>query len=55
MLKHIGWDEAAIRTENALMKTFEGKTVTYDLHRQMENAKLVSTSEFGEEVINNMI
>ncbi len=30
------------------------KTVTYDFHRLMQNATLLSTSEFGQEVIRHM-
>ena len=40
--------------EDALIRTFEKATVTYDLHRQMDEATLVSTSRFGDEIIGNL-
>ncbi|MFP3952375.1 MAG: isocitrate/isopropylmalate family dehydrogenase, partial [Candidatus Bathyarchaeia archaeon] len=55
MLKYIGWYKAADLIENALQRTIENKVVTYDLHRQMEDAKLVTTTEYSEEIISNMI
>jgi isocitrate dehydrogenase len=54
MLKYIGWKEAADLAEKALQRTIIDKIVTYDLHRQMEGSTLVSTSRFGEAIINNM-
>ena len=54
MLRYMGWFEAADMVEEALTKTFESGTVTYDLHRQMEDAVLVSTSVFGDRIIGNM-
>ena len=53
MLRFIQWSEAADLIENALSKTILKKKVTYDLHRQMEGATLISTSEFGDEIIKN--
>jgi len=54
MLRHLGWGGAGDLVEDALVRTFEGATVTYDLHRQMDGASLVSTSRFGDEVIGNL-
>jgi len=54
MLEYLGWGEAAKMVENGLQKAILNKTVTYDLERQMEGAKLVGTSEFGDEIIKNM-
>jgi isocitrate dehydrogenase len=54
MLKYIGWKEAADLAEKALQRTIIDKIVTYDLHRQMEEATLVGTSKFGETIISNM-
>lgn len=54
MLRHLGWGEAGDLVEDALVRTFEKATVTYDLHRQMDGATLVSTSRFGDEVIGNL-
>lgn len=54
MLHYLGWNEAAILCEKALGRTILDKTVTYDLERLMDDAKLVSTSKFGELMIKNM-
>ncbi len=54
MLQHMGWVEAADLIETGLTKAINNKTVTYDLHRQMEGATKVGTSEFGQAIIDNM-
>lgn len=54
MLEHLGWQEAADLTREALARTIQNKTVTYDLHRQMEGATKVSTSGFAAHIIENM-
>ena len=54
MLYHMGWVEAANLIETGLTKAIENKTVTYDLHRQMEGATKVGTSQFGQAIIDNM-
>jgi len=54
MLQYLGWQEAARLIEEALQRTITDKTVTYDLHRQMEGATLLSCSQFGEAVAGNM-
>jgi isocitrate dehydrogenase len=54
MLEHLGWDGAAALVVSGLERTIAQKTVTYDLERQMEGAKLVSTSGFADAIINNM-
>ena len=54
MLQYLGWVEAAGLIEEAMQRTIAAKTVTYDLHRQMEGATLLSCSGFGEAVVNNM-
>ena len=54
MLEHMGWEEAA----GAVLRGMEGavgaKTVTYDLERQMDGARTLKTSEFGQAVIAHM-
>jgi isocitrate dehydrogenase len=54
MFEYLGWDEAAELIINAMEKTILNKTVTYDLERQLDNAKLLSCSQFGEAVAENM-
>ena len=54
MLEHLGWQEAADLTIKALEETIRQKTVTYDLHRQMEGATKLTCSAFGEAIVGNM-
>ena len=54
MLEHLGWQEAADLIVKGLGKSIQNKTVTYDFHRLMDEAKKVSCSGFGESIINNM-
>jgi isocitrate dehydrogenase len=54
MLDHLGWHEAGRLIERALEKTILAKTVTYDLERQMDGATLLSCSEFGRALVDNM-
>jgi isocitrate dehydrogenase len=54
MLEYLGWIEASRIIEDAMKRTIQAKTVTYDLHRQMKGATLLSCSRFGEAVVNNM-
>ena len=54
MLRHLGWNSAA----DFVIKGIEGaigeKKVTYDFDRLMDNATLLSCSEFGDAMIENM-
>jgi isocitrate dehydrogenase len=54
MFRHLAWDEVA----DLIIKGMEGaigaKTVTYDFHRLMEGATLVSCSGFGQAIIAHM-
>ncbi len=54
MFKYIGWPEAGTAIENALERTIQAKTVTYDLERLMDGATLLKCSEFGEAIVSNM-
>jgi isocitrate dehydrogenase len=54
MLRHMGWTEAADLILNATEKTIGAKRVTYDFHRLMEGATLLSCSEFGQALIDSM-
>jgi isocitrate dehydrogenase len=54
MLEHLGWQEAADLVVHGLEQAIAQKTVTYDLERQMQGAKMVSTSGFGDAIIRNM-
>ncbi len=54
MLRYMGWNEAADNVIHGLERAILNKTVTYDLHRMMENATLLKSSEFAEAVVQNM-
>ena len=54
MLRYLGWTEAADRIITGLSGAIAAKTVTYDLHRLMEGATKVKTSEFGDAIIEHM-
>ncbi|HYV06035.1 MAG TPA: isocitrate/isopropylmalate family dehydrogenase, partial [Blastocatellia bacterium] len=54
MLEHMGWREASEAIVNALTKTIGQKRVTYDLHRQMDGATKLKTSEFASAIIENL-
>ena len=54
MLEHMGWNEAAALIVKGIEGAISKKTVTYDLERQMEGAKLLKCSEFGRAIVENM-
>ncbi len=54
MLEHLGWVEAKDLIHKGITKSISSKKVTYDFERLMDDATLLSCSEFGEEIINNM-
>ncbi len=54
MLRHLGWTEAADLIIQGMEGAIAAKTVTYDFDRLMDEAILLSCSEFGDAVISNM-
>jgi isocitrate dehydrogenase len=54
MLEYMGWQEAADLIDTAMTRTIQAKTVTYDLHRQMDGATKLSTSQFAKAIVDNM-
>ena len=54
MLEYMGWTEAAELVELGLARTIQAKTVTYDLHRQIEGATKLSCSQFAQAIVDNM-
>lgn len=54
MFEYLGWFDVAKLIEQAVEKAIASKRVTFDFHRLMDNAELLSTSEFGDEIIANM-
>ncbi|MGX2969208.1 NADP-dependent isocitrate dehydrogenase [Ursidibacter sp. B-7004-1] len=54
MLRHLGWTEAADLVVNAVSKTIANKTVTFDFAETLAGATLRSTSEFAQDIVNNL-
>jgi isocitrate dehydrogenase len=54
MLRYLGWTEAADLILKGLNNAIQSKTVTYDFARQMEGAKEIKCSEFGDVIIKSM-
>jgi isocitrate dehydrogenase len=55
MLRHMGWNEAADLIISGMDGAITAKTVTYDFARLMSDAKEVSTSGFGDAMIQHMM
>ena len=54
MLRHMGWLEAADLIIDGINGAIAAKTVTYDFERLMDDAELLSCSEFGDAMIAKM-
>ena len=54
MFRYMGWTEAADLILKGLNGAIAAKTVTYDFERQMDGAKLVKCSEFGQAIVKHM-
>jgi isocitrate dehydrogenase len=54
MLDHMGWRPAADKIRNALQATIKAGVVTYDLARQIENAREVKCSAFAQAIIERL-
>ncbi len=54
MLRHMGWLEAADLLLKGMSGAINAKTVTYDFERLMDDATLVTCSEFGDCIIDHM-
>ena len=55
MLRYMGWTEAADLIVQSMDATIQKKMVTYDFARLMGDTTPVKCSEFGDELIKNMI
>jgi isocitrate dehydrogenase len=51
MLRYLGWTEAADLILKGLNGAIGAGRVTYDFARQMEGAKEIKCSEFGDAII----
>ena len=54
MFQFMGWKDVGDRIEGGISGAISAKTVTYDLHRQMEGATKVGTAEFADAIISHM-
>jgi isocitrate dehydrogenase len=54
MFEYLGWDDVAKLIIKGIEGAIGAKQVTYDLHRQMEGATKLKTSEFASEIIKRM-
>jgi len=54
LFEYMGWDDAATLVRDAVEATTSAKKVTYDLHRQIEGGEKLATSEFADEVLENV-
>ncbi|MNC21119.1 Isocitrate dehydrogenase [NADP] [compost metagenome] len=54
MLRHMGWTEAADLIIKGMDGAIAAKTVTYDFERLMDDAQLLSCSQFGDAMIAHM-
>jgi isocitrate dehydrogenase len=54
MFSFMGWKEVSNLIEQGITETIRQKRVTYDLHRLMEGATKLKTSEFADAIIENM-
>ena len=54
MLRHMMWSEAADLIVKGMEGAISAKTVTYDFERLMDDATLLSCSDFGKAVVSHM-
>ena len=54
MLRHLGWTQAADIVIKGMEGAISAKTVTYDFERDMDGATLLSTSQFGQAIVDHM-
>ena len=54
MFRFLGWKEAADLIESGITEAIRQKRVTYDLHRLMEGATKLKTSEYAAAIVENM-
>ena len=54
MLRHMGWVDAADLLLKGMSGAIGAKTVTYDFERLMDDATLVTCSQFGDCIIEHM-
>ncbi|MBS3815019.1 MAG: isocitrate dehydrogenase (NADP(+)) [Hadesarchaea archaeon] len=54
MFEYMDWPKAGEILKKSIEQTIKDKTVTYDIHRQIDGGKKVKCSEFADLIIENM-
>ncbi len=54
MFEYMGWSEVSDLITHSMTKTIRSKKVTIDFHKLMKDATLCKTSEFADELIQNL-
>ena len=54
MFDYMGWNDVTASIYKGLESAIQDKKVTYDFHRLMDNATMLKTSEFADEIIANI-
>ena len=54
MLEHLGWTDAADLVLEGVAESIRSKKVTYDIERQIEGGERLATSQFAENVAQNI-
>ncbi|HEY3296815.1 MAG TPA: isocitrate dehydrogenase (NADP(+)) [bacterium] len=54
MFDYLGWGDVAKAIHRGIAGAIDAKRVTYDLHRQMDGATKLKTSEFADEIIRHI-
>ncbi|GAA0310859.1 isocitrate dehydrogenase (NADP(+)) [Halarchaeum salinum] len=54
MFEYMGWDDAATLIRDAVEESISNGEVTYDLERQIEGGEKLSTTEFSDNVVENI-
>jgi isocitrate dehydrogenase len=54
MLEYIGWEDASKLVRDAVEETISSKKVTYDIERQIEGGEKLATSEYADEICENI-
>ncbi|RJS99038.1 isocitrate dehydrogenase (NADP(+)) [Halococcus sp. IIIV-5B] len=54
MFQQMGWEDAAQKIYDAVEAAISNKKVTYDIHRQIDGGEKLATSEFADEIVDNI-
>jgi len=54
MFEYMGWEDTGALIRDAVEETISSGKVTYDLERQIEGGEKLSTTEYAEQIIENI-